>query len=426
MAAGIIESHVNIGLGEVINNNGYAQSYIMGDYSLSISSSATETSKTATIDFNIPFNTINLIKSLVIKNMYFKISEYNSSGLINVTTSSIANSNATASGSINYQIIYNNTILDVTGDSSITDINFINYLNNYKLQNDELPSDIKLRIITIIDRPATYTDSNGVVQDSTTQASLYTSIIKFDVVYEVQYDGSFILRPSADIITPTQYGALVPHDSTTAYLLVNEEISDEDSTYLFSESGGDLETITASFNLSGAIPKEKIKIIGIKVYCSMKVHLDNINTCNGGVIATMKLNENTSDEVRLGFKKTESWELVCDSIYLNHSFENEINSSIASNGSQILSNLVLNINISTDGDNEGNDMKGGGDYGVCYVSQTYVELFYTTGYNIYHKTNNSWNQVMKAYKKQNGSWIEISENECKSILSNAIVVMKSE
>ena len=131
MAAGIIESHVNIGLGEVINNNGYAQSYIMGDYSLSISSSATETSKTATIDFNIPFNTINLIKSLVIKNMYFKISEYNSSGLINVTTSSIANSNATASGSIDYQIIYNNTILDVTGDSSITDINFINYLYSF-------------------------------------------------------------------------------------------------------------------------------------------------------------------------------------------------------------------------------------------------------------------------------------------------------
>jgi hypothetical protein len=52
----------------------------------------------------------------------------------------------------------------------------------------------------------------------------------------------------------------------------------------------------------------------------------------------------------------------------------------------------------------------------------YVELDceYEAGLNIHHKVNGTWKQAQAAYQKQNGVWVEITEDECKNLLASSL------
>jgi hypothetical protein len=42
------------------------------------------------------------------------------------------------------------------------------------------------------------------------------------------------------------------------------------------------------------------------------------------------------------------------------------------------------------------------------------------GIGISHKVDGEWKQAQAAYQKQNGTWIEITEDECKNLLANSL------
>ena len=45
-------------------------------------------------------------------------------------------------------------------------------------------------------------------------------------------------------------------------------------------------------------------------------------------------------------------------------------------------------------------------------------------FNIHTKQNGTWLQAQAAYQKQNGVWVEITEDECKSILQSNLICKK--
>lgn len=70
------------------------------------------------------------------------------------------------------------------------------------------------------------------------------------------FDGTIILRPSADISVDNTI-TLVPVDATAAYMLINEEVSDGASTYLDATATADGSVSGyAQFSLSGNVPNK--------------------------------------------------------------------------------------------------------------------------------------------------------------------------
>lgn len=76
---------------------------------------------------------------------------------------------------------------------------------------------------------------------------------------QIEYvkSNSFFLRPSADIdvvISDTSVLKCIPADATSAYMLINEEVSDGEATYIYVEDSG--ATSTPVFAFSGSVPKD--------------------------------------------------------------------------------------------------------------------------------------------------------------------------
>ena len=79
--------------------------------------------------------------------------------------------------------------------------------------------------------------------------------------------GTLILRPSADISVGH---LLYPSDSTSAYLLINEEVSDREATYIISKmpTESNTETIaTSKFKMSNSseLPPKKFAITSVEI-----------------------------------------------------------------------------------------------------------------------------------------------------------------
>lgn len=83
------------------------------------------------------------------------------------------------------------------------------------------------------------------------------------------FDGTIILRPSADISVDSTI-ALVPPDATAAYLLVNEEVSDGEATMLNLDANNfdNRATGAARFVLGGYVPKNISRVKNIYVVAS--------------------------------------------------------------------------------------------------------------------------------------------------------------
>ena len=248
--------------------------------------------------------------------------------------------------------------------------------------------------------------------------------------------GTFYLRPSADI---SLGHPVYPETLTAGYLAINETVSDATATYIgFAAPPGAVVAYTSEFALSMTDSPRITRIISAKIGGDGSVHDGSQNS--GSAICTIKLyvsdslittiteesmcpsGGSTRNDLRQDgnylkeIGTTEGWYDHAD-IYDYRTFLTTINNALVSGS---FPSVTVEITNSTD-DGITTGTKSGGV--VSYVSQFYIELEceYEAGLNIHHKVNGSWLQAQAAYQKQNGAWVEITEDACKEVLQNNLL-----
>lgn len=222
--------------------------------------------------------------------------------------------------------------------------------------------------------------------------------------------GKFYIRPSADI---SLEHPVYPDTLGAGYLAINEEVSDGTATYigLTSNPNSDLEW-SSSFKMSLFGDKEITKVISATLRYDGEV--DRGARLSANWIYFYISDEEVWYSYHNNMTDGSKYDGVSDADMPD--VVSALNSHIEANGSGIPEiTLVVSSNCSR------ND-------GTKYISKTYVsyiaielECEYTAGLNIHRKVNDNWVQAQAAYQKQNGSWVEITEDECKAILqSNGI------
>lgn len=218
--------------------------------------------------------------------------------------------------------------------------------------------------------------------------------------------GIFYLRPSADI----SLGHKVYPDTLTAgYLAISEEVSDGTSTYL-TTSNTDSLIGPSTFGFSGNKPE------GCDSITNFTLVVDYFLSISQGTFVSKEVSG------IIYFGETEIAEYSCSSSVSSMDIlsvslvdvTSSINEYIKNNGSF----PDIRASVEFAGDVDSND--SGKSTHNHYLTQMYIVVeFETDGLNIYHKANGAWTQAQAAYQKQNGVWVEITEDECKNILSGS-------
>lgn len=219
--------------------------------------------------------------------------------------------------------------------------------------------------------------------------------------------GTFYLRPSEDISIEHN---LIPAESASAYLLINEEVADDDSTYIISQQKNDAMVYTSKFKLGGSIPTvaSEIKITDITLTAR---GFNGVSTA-GSIEVNIAINDvSIANIANIG--GLSSWETVTANA--SESSLSVINNYIKERGIAGIKDIVLTI---VDSHKEKGDDKTNGNK---RITQVYVTVNYdtSTGNGIHRKVNGVWKEAKQAFRKVNGDWLEITEDECKSILQSS-------
>lgn len=209
----------------------------------------------------------------------------------------------------------------------------------------------------------------------------------------------FYLRPVADI---SLQHALYPEDSTTGYNLINEEVYDEEATYIYHNVLADAEeeTLVSTFSLGGNIPSNYTPVaswLSAKFIApsydsdySVKVFFNNI--LQGELYCP-----HTSFNLTLSPENVSIFRL---------NLEKPLKEYIKQNG--YTETLPVTIEITTHhAANTGNKTS---DYQMK-IGQVYIEIEYTDYNQSYIKYGTEWAKPVTAYKKNNGQWEELIEDD---------------
>lgn len=225
--------------------------------------------------------------------------------------------------------------------------------------------------------------------------------------------GTFYLRPSADI----SLGHPVYPDTLGAgYLAINEEVSDDSSTYIGVYQVTTDSAYTSVFKLSLNEIPEIINILSATFIFNgyVKGYEVEGNNTNAYCYCTVKINE---QQIFTGYTTAgqHNEDSLTDADMPD--LVSVLNNHIKNSGIENIPDVT--IEISTEVENAGS----GKQAASSYVSQIAIalECEYAEGLNINHKVNGEWKAATAAYQKQNGAWIEITEDECKSILSGSFI-----
>lgn len=226
--------------------------------------------------------------------------------------------------------------------------------------------------------------------------------------------GTFYLRPSADI----SLGHPVYPDTLGAgYLAISEEVSDGSSTYIGVDQATTDSAYTSIFKLSLNEIPEIINILSATfIYNGYVNGISTVgNSTEAYCYCTVKINE---QQIFTGYENSGSGSYDSLTLADMPDLVSVLNSHIKNFGIENIPEVT--IEISTEVENARTDSKGKAS---SYVSQIAIalECEYAEGLNINHKVNGEWKAATAAYQKQNGAWVEITEDECKSILSGSFI-----
>lgn len=199
-----------------------------------------------------------------------------------------------------------------------------------------------------------------------------------------------ILRPTGDAATTSHTCS----SGSAAYLLVNEEVADDDATYVYqtinSKDGG----AKASWFKISAPSIENFKITSVEVWYRGKTTTTKSSDTSATIYYLLLNNERVqggADELT--------------SSYANHSkIYTNLNGSTFKNFKET---GITGFGITTSG------FKGASkndDYEMR-ITQAWLKIIYepvseTTATGIYIKQNGAYTQAQAAYKKVNGVWVQ--------------------
>lgn len=336
---------------------------------------------TVTSELNIP---LSLPESAIITSIVFPLNDY-SYGSVKPSNSCM--------------LIVENTQYELNTTGEVVNNSIYSHLNNYKAQHGFFPP-----IIFRITSTTTITE--------TQEATAVIVITPFKVTCEIS-GKEVVLRPSEDVS--------VEHAiSLNAYSLINETVADDDATVIEDSVS------------STTLPADQIKTTIVK--------LDVIPETNKILNITFNLRANTISDKSPNCAFAEMWleidgavsssistipgEIKADgtldfityecALDAEDDFVKAINRYYTENNimPELRAHLLTSVSAVEDKYSSANQAR---------ITQAYATVIYETSssanMNIYYKVNGVWKQAIKAYQKQSGSWVEITEEECKTILN---------
>jgi hypothetical protein len=387
---------------------GYKNGKLSGN--LSLASSATEEGKQAGSRLNIPLS--GLPETAVIKSVKIPI------------TNEISGDTA-GNASTSYAVLVESTEYDVDANGNATNGNMVTRLNNYKAQHGVFPD------ITFIAGSWVYRPSSG------------TATVRFTLDYPTIVctveGGQATYRPNADV----SVGHEIPSGFSGVYQLLNETSSDGDTTCIsshgdYNESIKDetIEDKTSIVTIGAPFPK-KTNIVQLRILASLFLSTtQSVYATSLHATFTLKVNDESivfkqhyPAAMNIYADAEDAW--VTKSYYLfegvadaDSSFVNAINNYYKANGS--MPRIDIQIQTYAAGYYSQSDTKTTTGTTDTKVSQVYLEAVYedSKGMSLYRNEGGTWKQAQTAYEKRSGAWIEISEDECKSILQNSFIINK--
>lgn len=257
---------------------------------------------------------------------------------------------------------------------------------------------------------------------TSTRSYVNISEVQLTVNYETDDNDSILhkkilLRPSADVsVANAATHSKYPSESEYSYLLVNEEVADDGATYISIEveKSGYTGYATSSFAMSGTVPKRNIKITNFKFvyrYATGGTLISSISDTAtisiGGISTSSTYSVAETSTSGSDYETTEITAFDNSDAILT-----ELNKLIKSSGTENLSGITLTLSTSLS--TSENTKTSNND--VRYT-QLYLELNYEeTDIGVCIKSDNSWLTATQAFRKQDGTWIEITADECKALL----------
>ena len=232
-------------------------------------------------------------------------------------------------------------------------------------------------------------------------------------------EGTFYIRPSADI---SLGHPVYPETLGAGYLAISEQVSDGTSTYIGVTSAPDADvSYSSSFtmNLEDEAKITKVLSATLKVGFSLNApsSTDRRSRCNCSVAVSGEtvFDEYLEDQYLMDGTKRTIGDLINGDNDIS-SLVSKLNSHIETNGAGSLPEIRLNLTNSAGMNN------GTKSLGKSYVTWACIELSceYSSDIGVHRKINDSWVAATAAYQKQNGSWVEITEDECKTILQSSL------
>ena len=204
---------------------------------------------------------------------------------------------------------------------------------------------------------------------------------------------TLILRPVKVTCDEESLLTFVPDTTTldSAHLLINEEIADDDATYIECKT-----PVNIMYHFSYVKPADMKQIIGFNFYtrdaailtgptCSYTLFLNS-----DYVLSSIKHANNEKYEVRtVSFSETDESNIFKE---LNSSIDFHVTQATTSSGSK-----AMTIN----------------------VTQVYVEIIYEPADIIYIKSNDIWDAKLyiEVYSKNNVEWVKL-ESPAESVFEN--------
>lgn len=222
---------------------------------------------------------------------------------------------------------------------------------------------------------------------------------------------TIILRPSADVTLGHNCSS-----GSNGYSLINESSADDDSTYIYqSISSTSSSSKTSTFKMSGTLStSNKIKVTSIKVYVRAYENGSSNYTCSGKY--KISAGGNSSSEATMS-------NITSQTSYTNYSTTYSASDlNISGTEFSSLDDLNMTVTVIT----SGNLTSTKGSSFNVRVTQVYAEVTYEevipTGTGLYIKSNGSYVEVQKVYKKVNGIYVE--QTDLKSLFSTSTMYRK--
>lgn len=222
---------------------------------------------------------------------------------------------------------------------------------------------------------------------------------------------TIILRPSADVTLGHNCSS-----GSSGYSLINESSADDDSTYIYqSISSTSSSSKTSTFKMSGTLStSNKIKVTSIKVYVRAYENGSSNYTCSGKY--KISAGGNSSSEATMS-------NITSQTSYTNYSTTYSASDlNISDTEFSSLDDLNMTVTVITSGNLTSNK---GSSFHVR-VTQVYAEVTYEevipTGTGLYIKSDGSYVEVKKVYKKVNGIYVE--QTDLKSLFSTSTMYRK--